>query len=102
MWERVCASSRCNLIEKVLLRIACSGTMTAWLIVVIVGLPEFFVLQRFSLRFCGDFSKLKQNIACKILFEEERQALKQSGEKRKPLAKFALPRRDGLFCATIF
>ena len=65
-------------------------------------LPEFSVLQRFSLRFCGDFSKLKQNIACKILFEEERQALKQSGEKREPLAKFALPRRDGLFCHTIF
>ena len=65
-------------------------------------LPEFSVLQRSSLRFCGDFSKLKQNIACKILFEEERQALKQSGEKREPLAKFALPRRDGLFCHTIF
>ena len=25
MWERACASSRCNLIEKVLLRIARSG-----------------------------------------------------------------------------
>ena len=25
VWERVCVSSRCNLIEKVLLKIACLG-----------------------------------------------------------------------------
>ena len=102
VWEHVCASSRCNLIEKVLLKIAHSGNDYRG---AYYGNRSFAGVFRFAIilyDFSGDFSKLKQKIACKILFEEEQQALRQSGESKKPLAKFALLRRDGLFCATIF
>ena len=61
-----------------------------------------FRLRSFYMISADTFSKLKQKIACKILFEEEQQALRQSGKRKAPFANFALLRRDGLFCHTIF
>ena len=102
MWEHVRASSRCNLIEKVLLKIACSGNDYRGAYygnrMFCRSFPFAIILYDFS----GYFSRLKQKIACKILFEEEQQALTLSGERKEPLAKFALLRRDGLFVLQFF